>query len=121
MPDPQLPLVRGTLDLLVLRALSWGPMHGFQITSWLEARSAQMLEIVDSALYQALARLEARGLIEGEWGVTENNRRARYYGLTLAGRAHLEEETANWTRYALTVTDILTTGGPATVPRPGRA
>ena len=121
MPDPQLPLVRGTLDLLVLRALSWGPMHGFEITTWLEARSAQMLEIVDSALYQALARLEARGLIEGEWGVTENNRRARYYGLTVAGRAHLEAETANWTRYAGTVTDILTTGGPAAAPRGGRA
>jgi DNA-binding PadR family transcriptional regulator len=95
-------------------------MHGFEITSWLEARSAQMLEIVDSALYQALARLEARGLIEGEWGVTENNRRARYYGLTIAGRAHLEAETANWARYATTVTDILTTGGPRVAPRPER-
>ena len=121
MPDPQLPLVRGTLDLLVLRALSWGPMHGFEITSWLEERSAQMLEIVDSALYQAVARLEARGLIEGEWGVTENNRRARYYGLTVAGRAHLEAETANWARYARTVTDILTTGGRSVASRPGRA
>jgi len=121
MPDPQLPLVRGTLDLLVLRALSWGPMHGFEVTTWLEARSAQMLEIVDSALYQALARLEARGLIEGEWGVTENNRRARYYALSLAGRAHLEAETANWVRYADTVTDILTSGGPGAVPRPRRA
>ena len=120
MPDPQLPLVRGTLDLLVLRALSWGPMHGFEITTWLEARSAQMLEIVDSALYQALARLEARGLITGEWGVTGNNRRARYYGLTVAGLAHLEAETANWTRYASTVTDILTTG-PALAPRRSRA
>ena len=120
MSGSQLPLVRGTLDLLVLRSLSWGPMHGFEITTWLEARSAQMLEIVDSALYQALARLEARGLIEGEWAVTENNRRARYYALTVGGRAHLEEETANWTRYASTVTDILTTGGPAVAPRSSR-
>ena len=121
MADPQLPVLRGTLDVLVLRALSWGPMHGFEVTTWLEARSAHMLEIVDSALYQALARLEARGLIEGEWGVTENNRRARYYGLTVAGRAHLDEETANWVRYAGTVTDILTTGGPVALPSPRRA
>ena len=120
MPHSQLPLVRGTLDLLVLRALSWGPMHGFEITTWLEERSAQMLEIVDSALYQALARLEARGLIEGEWGVTENNRRARYYGLSAAGRAYLKTETANWTRYAGTVTSILTTGDRV-APRPRRA
>ena len=118
MADPQLPVLRGTLDVLVLRALSWGPMHGFEITTWLEERSAQMLEIVDSALYQALARLEARGMIEGEWGVTENNRRARYYALTVAGRAHLEAETANWVRYAGTVTDILTTGGPRALPSP---
>ncbi len=104
----QLGLLQGTLDVLVLKALSWGPMHGFEITTWLEARSAQMLEIVDSALYQALARLEARGLIEGEWGVTENNRRARYYALTAAGRAHLARETATWVRYAETVTGILT-------------
>lgn len=118
MTDPQLPVLRGTLDLLVLRALAWAPMHGFEVTTWLEARSAQMLEIVDSALYQALARLEARGLIEGEWGTTENNRRARYYGLTVAGRAHLEAETANWLRYAGTVTDILTApGDPARARR----
>lgn len=117
MAEP-LPLVRGTLDLLVLRALSWGPMHGFEVTTWLEARSARMLEIVDSALYQALNRLEARGLIEGEWGVTENNRRARYYAMSVAGRAHLEAETARWVRYAGTVTDILTVGAP---PRPRRA
>ncbi len=118
MADPQLPLVRGTLDLLVLRALSWGPMHGFEVTTWLEERSAHMLEIVDSALYQALARLEARGYIEGEWGITPNNRRARYYGLTAAGRAHLDVERANWVRYAHTVTDMLTDGDSATAPRP---
>ena len=122
MPQSQLPLVRGTLDLLVMRALSWGPMHGFEITTWLEARSAQMLEIVDSALYQALARLEGRGLIEGQWGVTDNNRRARYYALTIAGRAHLDDETTNWSRYSSMVTDILTNpGSPATPPRPSRS
>ena len=109
-----LPLVKGTLDVLVLKALSWTPMHGFEITSWLEARSGGALGVQDSALYQALHRLEARGLAAAEWGVTENNQRARYYRLTDAGRAHLSAGTAQWVRYAATVTDILTTAaGPA--------
>jgi transcriptional regulator len=103
-----LPLVKGTLDVLVLKALSWTPMHGFEITSWLEARSAGALGVQDSALYQALHRLEARGLAVAEWGVTGNNQRARYYSLTDAGRAHLASGTAQWVRYAATVTDILT-------------
>ena len=104
-----LPLVKGTLDVLVLKALSWTPMHGFEITAWLEARSGGALGVQDSALYQALHRLEARGLAAAEWGVTANNQRARYYSLTEAGRAHLAAETAQWVRYAETVTDILTT------------
>ena len=107
MPD-QLALVKGTLDVLVLRALSWAPMHGFEITAWLEARSGGRLEVDDSALYQALYRMEQRGLVHAEWGVTENNRRARYYRATAAGRAHLRAETARWLDYAETVTDILT-------------
>lgn len=109
-----LPLVKGTLDVLVLKALSWTPMHGFEITSWLEARSAGALGVQDSALYQALHRLEARALVKAEWGVTANNQRARYYKLTAAGRKHLAAETAVWVRYAETVTGILTTAaGPA--------
>lgn len=103
-----LPLVKGTLDVLVLKALSWTPMHGFEITAWLEGRSGGALGVQDSALYQALHRLEARGLAAAEWGVTANNQRARYYRLTDAGRAHLAAETAQWVRYAATVTDILT-------------
>lgn len=103
-----LPLVKGTLDVLVLKALSWTPMHGFEITSWLEARSAGALGVQDSALYQALHRLEARGFAVAEWGVTENNQRARYYDVTRAGRAHLAAGTAQWVRYAATVTEILT-------------
>ncbi len=112
MPEP-MPLVKGTLDVLVLKALSWTPMHGFEITSWLEARSGGALGVQDSALYQALHRLEARGLAAAEWGVTANNQRARYYRLTPAGRAHLTAETAQWMRYAETVTGILTAA-----PRP---
>ena len=110
----QTPLVRGTLDALVLKALSWAPMHGFEITTWLEDRSAGALDVADSALYQALQRLEDRGHVRAEWGMTENNRRARYYHITPSGRAHLGAETDRWSRYAATVTGILT--GPAARP-----
>jgi transcriptional regulator len=106
-----LPVVKGTLDTLVLKALSWGPMHGYEITSWLESRSGGGLDVEDSALYQALYRMEARGLIAAEWGVTGNNRRARYYTITREGRTHLKAQTAHWMRYAELVTGILTAGG----------
>lgn len=103
-----LSLVKGTLDVLVLKSLLSGPMHGFEITSWLEGRSDGALDVEDSALYQALHRMEERGLIAAEWGVTANNRRARYYRATAQGRAHLGAETKKWVRYADTVTRILT-------------
>jgi transcriptional regulator len=109
-----LPLVKGTLDILVLKALSWTPMHGFEITQWVEGRSSGALDVRDSALYQALHRLEERELVVAEWGVTENNQRARYYKLTRTGRSYLTAETAQWVRYAATVTGILTSAaGPA--------
>ena len=103
-----LPVVKGTLDVLVLRALQWAPMHGFEITSWLEERSANSLDVEDSAVYQALYRMEERKLIGAEWGVTENQRQARYYTITPGGRAHLKAQTAQWLRYAETVSTILT-------------
>ena len=101
------PPVKGTLDVLVLKALSWTPMHGFEITSWLEENSGGALEVEDSALYQAVYRLEERGMVEAQWGVTENNRRARYYSITTEGRAHLKSETARLLKYAQTLTTIL--------------
>lgn len=108
MTDGQsLPLLKGTLDLLTLKALSWGPMHGYGIATWLEQRSGGELGVDDSALYQALHRLEERRLVEAEWGVTENNRRARYYRLTPAGEKHLRAEADTWFRYTRTVTAIL--------------
>lgn len=106
--DTALPLLKGTLDLLVLKTLSWGAMHGFAIASWLESSSDGALGVDDSALYQALHRLEARGWVDAEWGVTENNRRARFYTLTAAGRQRLRAETATWLRYTQTVGHILT-------------
>jgi PadR family transcriptional regulator, regulatory protein PadR len=106
MPEP-LALVKGTLDTLVLKALSWTPMHGFEITTWLEERSRGALEVRDSALYQALYRLEERGLVKAQWGVTENNRRARYYRLTPDGQAHLAAESEAFLRYAALVGGIL--------------
>lgn len=103
-----LPVLRGTLDALVLKALASGPMHGFEITAWLDHRAHGNLELLDSALYQAVYRLEARRLVAASWGVTEHNRRARYYSLTPAGRAQLKREVGNWLRYTSTVSGILT-------------
>ncbi|MGH7718017.1 MAG: PadR family transcriptional regulator [Gemmatimonadaceae bacterium] len=100
-------LLKGTLDVLVLKALSWGPMHGFAVASWLEQRSEGILGVEDSALYQALHRMEERGLIEAEWGITDKNRKARFYRLTAAGRKHLRTEMSSWMEYAGAVTRIL--------------
>ena len=100
-------LLKGTVDVLVLKTLSWGPMHAFEITSWLEARSGGRLAVEDAALMQALHRMEARGLLAADWGVTEKGRRARYYRLTHAGRAHLGAESARLTDYVDALTAVL--------------
>jgi len=87
-------LIKGTLDVLVLKALSFGPMHGFEITRWIETGSKGEFGIEAAALLQALHRLEERRLLSAAWGITENNRKARYYSLTPAGKTHLRAETA---------------------------
>src|SRR5687768_16363379 len=119
MTNP-LAIVRGTLDLLVLKTLSWGPMHGFEITEWLEQRSGGRLDVEDSALYQALRRLGAKGMLSAEWGLTDNNRQVRYYKLTAQGRALFRYQTSSWVEYARTVTGFLTSPAnsrwPAFVP-----
>jgi len=104
---PRLPVLKGTLDLLVLRALSWTPMHGFEIVSWLERAANGSLDLEDSALYQAVYRLEERGLLTAEWGVTENNRRAKYYSLTARGRQIMRAEVATWKRYVAAVSNVI--------------
>src|SRR5881394_691055 len=107
MKHHSLPLVQGTLDLLVLRVLVSGPMHGYGIASLVHERTDGHLAIEDAALYQALHRLDRQGLVDAEWRPSENNRRARYYTLTAEGRRRLREETANWRRYARAVDAVL--------------
>jgi transcriptional regulator len=108
MPSPTaLPLVQGTLDLLVLRTLAAGPMHGYGIASLVDERTRGDLIIEDAALYQALHRLDRQGLVDAEWKASDNNRRARYYTLTPAGRRRLREDTANWRRYTRAVEAVL--------------
>ncbi|HEY6828758.1 MAG TPA: PadR family transcriptional regulator [Gemmatimonadaceae bacterium] len=109
MPREASDLLHGTLDVLVLKSLSWGTMHGYAIVEWIEQRCSGDLVIVDAALYKALHRLEDAGAIESEWGVSENNRKAKYYSLTARGRAQLRAETATWRRYANAVGRILET------------
>ena len=108
MPDASsLDLLRGTLDLLVLRALSGGASHGFGVARWIEQAARDTLQIEEGSLYPSLHRMERKGWIEAEWGVSEHNRRAKYYRLTAAGRKHLRAETDNWSRFAQAVAWVL--------------
>ena len=107
MPQAELDLLQGTLDVLVLKALSWGARHGHSVATWIRATTEDDLNIEDGALYTALHRLEKRGLIEAEWGLSDNNRKAKYYELTDAGRRQLRHETARWSRYADAVFKVL--------------
>lgn len=102
-----LALVPGTLDLLVLNTLRWGPRHGYSVARWIKEQSRGALLVEDRALYLALHRLEERGWIESEWGISENNRKARYYRLTRAGRKQSELKTVEWQRYAAIVARML--------------
>jgi transcriptional regulator len=111
MPATELDLLRGTLDLLLLKTLSWGPRHGLGVIRWIEEVTRQRLLIEEGALYPALHRLEARGWLEAEWGYTEKGRRARYYQLTPAGRRQLAAEMSKWSRYSEAVRLVLTAEG----------
>lgn len=100
MTETNTDILRGTLDLLILKALGWGPSHGYGVARWIQFATEDVLEVGEGTLYPALHRLEERGYVEAEWGVSENNRRAKYYTLTSAGRAQLTAEAASWRRYA---------------------
>ena len=102
-----LDLLQGTVDVLILKTLSWEPMHGYGIAKWVEQRSEGVLGVADAALYQALHRLERRGLIASEWGLSENNRKAKYYHLTTTGRQHLRNEMLEIRRYVTALYKVL--------------
>ncbi len=106
-----LDLIRGTFDLIILKTLSWGPNHGLGVYRWIEQSTKGALQVEEGALYPALHRLEQRGWLHAEWGITENNRRAKYYTLTSAGRRQLTAEVSRWTRYTAAVGMILATEG----------
>jgi transcriptional regulator len=100
-------LLQGTVDVLILRALAWMPMHGYAISRWIKDRSRDVLAIEGAALYQALHRLERQQLILAEWGISENNRKAKYYALSALGRARLQSEAETWRTYATAVARVL--------------
>jgi PadR family transcriptional regulator PadR len=108
-PDAMTPLLKGTVDLLILRSLRQGPQHGYEVSRWVRERTEGVLAVEDAALYQALHRLEDRGWIESEWGLSENNRRAKYYQLTNDGRRELRSEVSQWKRYAEAVFKVIQT------------
>jgi PadR family transcriptional regulator, regulatory protein PadR len=107
MTKPKSDLLQGTLDLLILKTLALEPMHGWGITQRIQQISGGALVVNQGSLYPALLRLEQRGWIDSEWGVSENNRQAKYYKLTRSGRKQLEEETENWRRLSTAIEQIL--------------
>ena len=102
-------LLQGTLDMLVLKTLGRGPLHGYAVAEAIHQLSEDVLRVEEGALYPALHRLELRGLLASEWGVSENNRRAKYYRLTAAGRRTLEAESVQWNRLAAAITRVMKT------------
>jgi transcriptional regulator len=109
MASADLDLLQGTLDLLILKALTWGPKHGYAVASWVRDTTDDKLKVEEGALYTALHRMEQRGWLESEWGLSENNRKAKYYQLTTQGRKQLRLQTERWTEYAGAVFKVLRT------------
>ena len=107
MTAPNVDLLQGSLDVIVLKALSWHPMHGFGLARWIQRITGDVLQVEEGSLYPALYRMENKGWVKAEWGVTENNRRAKYYRLTPAGKRRLTEATATWDVFAGAMTKIM--------------
>jgi len=112
MVDSEGGLVRGTLDVLILKALSWGPRHGYAVAEWIRTVTDDQLLVEEGPLYTALHRLERKGWLTSEWGYSENNRRARYYQLSRSGRQQLRAEVSSWERYARAVSKALGSSVP---------
>jgi transcriptional regulator len=100
-------LLQGTLELLVLKTLSWGPMHGYGIAAWIEGATGDVLRVEEGSLYPALYRMTRKGWIRGEWGVSENNRRAKFYQLTAQGQRQFRDQTSGWQRFAAAVSEAV--------------
>ena len=113
MLDPEGGVVRGTLDVLILKALSWGPRHGYAVAEWIASATERELLVEEGPLYTALHRLEKKGWLLGEWGLSDNNRRAKYYSLTTSGRRQLRAEVSSWERYARAVSRALAVTSPS--------
>jgi len=107
MDTGKLEFLRGSLDVLILKALVWGPLHGYAITSFIRQQSDDALLVEEGTLYPALWRLEAKGLLDSEWGLSENNRKAKFYRLTVEGRRQLREGVKTWQAYAAAVAKVL--------------
>jgi PadR family transcriptional regulator, regulatory protein PadR len=112
MLDPDGGLLRGTLDILILKALSWGPRHGYAVAEWIRTATDEHLLVEEGPLYTALHRLERAGWLEAEWGYSDNNRKAKFYHLSRAGRQQLRAEVSSWERYVQAVTKALTSPKP---------
>ena len=112
MADTEIDLLRSSLDLLILKALSWTPMHGYAISEWIDDATQSVLLVEEGTLYPALHRLERRGWIKSEWGVSANNRRAKFYAMTAAGRARLRAESRVWQRNAEAIAAALRRSSP---------
>jgi transcriptional regulator len=113
MADPSTDFLKGTLDLMILKTLSWSPSHGYGIARWIEQCTDDTLQVEEGSLYPALHRLEERGQIAAEWGTTENNRRAKFYRLTTTGKQQLKTSHAYWSRFAGAVFQVLETAPAA--------
>lgn len=113
MLDPDGGLVRGTLDVLILKAVSWGPRHGYAVAEWIRTVTDDQLLVEEGPLYTALHRLERQGWLTSEWGYSDNNRRAKYYQLSRSGRQQLRAEVTTWERYARAVSQALAATAPA--------
>lgn len=109
MPDLNTDFLRGTLDLMILKTLSWAPSHGYGIARWIEQCTDDVLQVEEGSLYPALYRLEEKGYVTSEWGITDQNRRAKFYRLTTAGKKHLRAQHDYWARFAGAVVRVLET------------
>jgi transcriptional regulator len=112
VPASTVDLIQGSLDIIVLKTLSWQPMHGFGIARWIQQTTDDVLQVEEGSLYPSLYRMENRGWVKAEWRITENNRRAKYYRLTAPGRRQLADQTANWETFVKAMAKVLRTNAP---------